>query len=290
MSVFLTICIYFSLYSPAVFAQNTVPANTQECFMQTLKEVMNRGRGLAAYDHELGDYQGYVEKMKGIDRQYYVSTQLASLPSSSIWMDVGPGNAVVQQDVLSQPEFNHLRNMVGVDQHFTSEAEQVSAESQGRFHYQHGETLSDTIRLGKLSPWLGKVDYLTDLWSAASYTPDLRGILSDELKLLKVGGKAQINIHLGGSSRANLYNSLRFQLKSDPNYLTMHDGEVPLRNWLGRIKGVKVTVIGRSMNNDTGLMLMIEKTAEKPVLPKLKLISYDTSRKPPIRIYEDPNQ
>jgi SAM-dependent methyltransferase len=111
---------------------------------------------------------------------------LEALPEGSVYLNVGSGEGIAEQDLLKAPWFRG--KIVGVDvAPATPRMSEAQASSSGRLAFLNNKTLEQrATQLRQMYP--EGVDLITDLFSSDSYSRALDKNLEIKLSLLKPGG------------------------------------------------------------------------------------------------------
>lgn len=249
------------------------------------KEILNQGsfnegRGLS----------DYFSLFKGLDYA------LAHLPEGSRWFDGGSGSAKFFYDYIQKikhgekfQDYYGDRNFPNIEMYATGVSEPVDPTyierlkqelNSNNFHPLYGDYIENLNTSN-----LPKVDLITDLYGALSYTerPDL--LLKKYLELLKPGGKI-FTILKGTINGTTPDAPLYFFFES----LLLRNSEgrkISTLEWFESIKGMKrVNKIDSQMVRKNNVInLTFERTNDEIVVPELELINFNHG-KPPHRFYK----
>ena len=119
---------------------------------------MRRERTLVEYDEELAG------RYAGPSGDHNVTTELKNLHEGATWMNIGTGDGGAEENVLYSPDYRNIHQVIGVDAIHFGETTELTKTDPKRFQYLSRKTLQESIRVGPLKSWKGKVDYLTDLF------------------------------------------------------------------------------------------------------------------------------
>lgn len=165
----------------------TSPAETD--FFKLLdgdRKHFNTSRNFATYNFELSG--------KDLTRDSFENT-LLNLKPGSIYFDSGSGETQAISQMIKLKKFNHISSFLALTYKYpTIDTYVTLAKKQGksRFDFLHGKTLEDFYDSGRLNSYIGRIDFISDLYGPAEYSLDLRKVLSIYLKLLKTGGKIRL--------------------------------------------------------------------------------------------------
>ncbi|MFN9067948.1 MAG: hypothetical protein ACK5V3_12025 [Bdellovibrionales bacterium] len=183
-----------------------------------------------------------------------------NLNNGALWLDSGAGLAIALKQGLSQ--FPNLQKAIAIGVKKPEGFLEPSLEmDRQRFEYLEGymEKLFDE---GKLNPWMGRVDIITDVLGAFSYTRDMRKVLQIQLDLLAPGG------------------TLFLMYYRDYNRVSGTEGKL-LINWLKSIPGLEVEE--RKSTEFKQASVIIRKKRDSVIVPENLLYGPDDRGVPPRR-------
>ena len=228
-----------------VYAQNTVCA-----------EVVQNER-LATNSFNVG--RGYAEYSKKITPKGKSLFQIfEALPKNSIWFDMGAGLSHALTHGLLR--FNQISKGVAVVFKNPKDFQDPRVSHprlEGRYENLSGELVQDLFLKGKLDPYLGKVNVITDVYGPLTYTRQINEVLQIYLDLLAPGGKVYFVIREGS-------NSIQSSTHRNPSWLS----------FLKSIEGVEVVKLSPENNPEKESSFMIQKDGtnaklRKPLVEKM---------------------
>jgi hypothetical protein len=208
-------------------------------------------------DRTLAKYSRYLTPMGRTLFEY-----LKNLNNEAIWIDTGAGLAIALKQGLAQ--FQNLKKAIAIGvkkpEGFT---DPIMEKDKQRFEYIEGyiEKLYDE---GKLDQFKGKVQIITDVLGAFSYTREMRKVLQIQLDLLAPGGH------------------LFLMYYRDYNRVSGTEGKL-LLNWLKSIPGVEVEE--RKGNLFKQASVVIRKKTENVLVPDNLIYGNDDRGVPPRRYF-----
>lgn len=142
--------------------------------------------------YTLRNWKSYREHLRSSESPD-LNTLLSSLPKNSLLLDAGAGQAQALRDLLSYPQFSHLRFLAVAFQKPNSPAlDKDLSLHRDRLSYIDGGYIENLVHTPALRQQKNKVSFLTDVFGPSAYSRDLNAVLRSYADLLKVDGEAAI--------------------------------------------------------------------------------------------------
>lgn len=224
------------------------------------KSAFITGRGLYEYRQYLG-------------RDF--ATVLKSLGSRSHWIDVGAGDAEAMHDLYS--EYRERKIPLSQLPFMTAVTKARSAEfwqgiyRRAVFRFDKFEYLVGKYIQEYSASQIAKADLVTDLFAAATYSPDVDQAIAKIARLLKPDGTAIITL-----------------ISEKLVILDSNGRPVAIETWLQKAHGVKLVKVRRLDGFEGALKRLTLTRTDGPVqIPSLQLVEiHDTENDPaPYRKY-----
>ncbi len=206
----------------------------------------------------------YVERFTPTGSSF--RNTLLDLPSGSIWLDSGTGQARALVEGLNS--YPNIGQGIGIGYQRPDNFIHPS-ELGNRFSYLDGELIENMAKSGRLNHLMGKVNLITDLYGSLSYTKEFAEVLQVLVDLLAKDGK--IFFHL---------------TRTKNSVIATHEAGSSLLRWLESIPGLEVTSLthpatSKFENRSSFETILIRKTTEDVKVPTdLILKTYEDGTPP----------
>lgn len=211
-----------------------------------------------------------------------VKVTLASLPKKSVWFDMGAGKGHALVDGL---KLNSNLTAIGVSYVRPGKSADLNIYGE-RAGYLEGDYVENMMDLGRLKPYLGRVNVITDVYGPFSYTNDVPRLLQTYLDLLETDGVLFVNFLVDRKIEHDPYARVGY---SSMNSVLKSDGtksNAGILEWLMQIEGIQVLDAARAESepgavHEKSIGLKIKKTATHVTVPSnLKLETYEADSPP----------
>ncbi len=210
----------------------------------------------------------YVERLTPTGSSF--RNTLLDLPERSIWLDSGTGFARALIEGLKS--FPNISQGIGIS--FQRPDNFIHPTELGnRFSYLDGDIIENMAKSGRLNHLMGKVNLITDLYGALSYTKEFAVVLQVLIDLLAKDGK--IFFHM---------------TRTKNSVIATHEPGSSLLNWLANIPGLEVTSLTHPTNSkfdnrSNFETILIRKITEEVKVPKDLFLKTYEDNTPPKRRY-----
>ncbi len=213
----------------------------------------------------------YVERLTPTGSSF--RNTLLDLPKDSIWLDSGTGLARALIEGLKS--FPNISQGIGIS-YQRPDNFIYPTELGNRFSYLDGDLIENMAKSGQLNHLMGKVNLITDLYGALSYTKEFAEVLQVLVDLLAQDGK--IFFHM---------------TRTKNSVIATHEPGSSLLNWLESIPGLEVTSLthpnkSKFDNRSNFETILIRKVSQEVKVPRdLFLKTYEDDAPPKRRMLWD---
>ncbi len=197
--------------------------------------------------------RGFSEYAKKITRSGKSLFQIfESLPKDSVWFDMGAGLSHALTHGLLR--FEQIKKGVAVvykNPEGYQDPRIIHPKLKDRYENLEGDLIQDQYLKGKLDPFFGKVNVITDVYGPLTYTRQINEVLQIYLDLLAPGGKIYFIIREA----------------SNPIYSSTHRNPSWL-SFLKSIDGVEVQRLSPENNLEKESSFVIQKIKPQAQLKK----------------------
>ncbi len=278
-----TRCDYSLNLDEFVFSKDEINyhlSNTREQLTSNRGFVTNRG--FAEYNRLLG----LEPEIAGLDQT------LQKLPKNSLWIDAGTGWGSAFKDIISDPNFNNVSQMLGLS--FAApmglNIHALETESAGRIKYLETGYLENHIESEFLSelikPFQNKANLITDIFGPISYTSELDKVLNIYFKLLKKNGKLRFLYSVTEGSPKDIDTDKVF----DHNLNLVAGSLNSVKFLFDQIRGISHQIhakdyINQGLKRTTVYLIEIQKISDVVIVPKIETVNF-VAGTPPYRIFK----
>jgi hypothetical protein len=186
--------------------------------------------------------------------------------NNGVWLDGGSGSA--RFFIQSMDQYPNMKRIGCAPNVPVNHEEILKLDEQYKqlFNY-YLETVED-LNIAV------KVDMITDVFGAMSYTDDVSAVMCKYLAMLNVGGKIFLNTSYVERNDNELLKGLGVG-----TFFAKGKKILSFKDYLDTVKGIQLEILGRNV-------VVITKTNKKNHCPKTKHIeTHDIGEKPPYRIF-----